>query len=520
MHMKFKRYINKTLAFTLTAALGVSAILSSCSDDDEKSGAVVLESFGPTGVQHGEMIQFIGQNLDQVSSIMLPGVEVTKQEFERQSSGLIELIVPDEALAGKVILKTPQGEVESKTVLSFEVPVEISSITPEAKPGETITISGSFVNWINEITFNDGQTVTEFVSKSVDELVVTVPMEAQTGFLQFSSGGTIPQVFTSEAALIVTVPTVSELSPIAVKHTDELTITGTDLDLITSIVFKGDKTVAEFVSQTETQIVVEVPVGALKGTLTLKQASPITVTTSDEITIILPVGTSISPKPAIPGTDNITITGTNLDLVAELVFPSVANPIPASSFINHSATQIVVAVPADAKSGGIIYNSIHGYSNNLGVTLVIPSAGPPPLAITMYDETVAFGGGDWSWNVGTSNSASNEQFYSGDVSWKFVTPSDGGVSVGGMTPIDASAMTYFSFSVFGGPGTNGKNIACILNDSWGDYNTVTMVEGQWTEFKVPLSSYPGVNKTAITRWILKVEGMAGSTIYVDRIGFE
>jgi hypothetical protein len=89
-----------------------------------------------------------------------------------------------------------------------------------------------------------------------------------------------------------------------------------------------------------------------------------------------------------------------------------------------------------------------------------------------------------------------------------------------MSGINASGLTYFSFSVYGGPGTNGKQLAAILNDNWGEYSSVTIVEGQWKEFQVPLSTYETVNLASITRWIFKVEGMTGSTIYVDRIGFE
>jgi hypothetical protein len=516
MKINIIKYTGRLLAVSLIL-LGTNFVIISCQEEDVDK-TVVLHSFGPAGVEHGETIKFIGLNLDRVTSISLPGVEVPASGFASVTSRTIELVVPQQAEAGLVTLKTPEGDIVTKTVLNFKVPVVISSITAEARPGANITISGTLVNWIEEIVFNDGISVTEFVSKSTTELVVTVPENAQTGFLIFKSGGTDPETFASEEELVVTLPVVTSLAPTSARHTASVTITGTDLDLVKSILFAGDKSVAVFESQTPTEIVVAVPAGALKGKLTLKQASPIDVVTSQELTIILPVGTAISPKPAIPGTDNITITGTDLDLIKELTLPT-SGALAATSFISQSPTQIVFALPVGTKSGGVIYTTIHDYSGNLGVTIVVPAPGPPPLVITMFDETTAPGGGNWSWSASSQDQASTEQFLSGDVSWKFETTSGGGLSVGGMTPIDATGQEVFSFSLFGGPGTEGFSVAAILNDNWSDYNAVTLHEGKWTSYQIPLSSYPTTNISQIVRFALKPESTP-SLFYADRVGFE
>lgn len=496
---------------------------SACDDDENENREVALLSFGPAGVKHGDQIKFIGTNLDKVSSIVLPpGVEIPSSSFASQSSSLIELVIPTEAEAGIVVLKTPTGDIETKTPLDFEVPVEITSMTSEVKPGTNLTITGNFLNWVEEITFADDLVVTEFVSQSLTELVVLVPMAAESGFLTFRTGGTEPLTFASDEQLTVSLPAVTAISPASVEHTKDLTLTGTNLDLVTAVVFGGGTTVSAFESQSETQIVLKVPNNAVKGKLTLKQASPVDVVTTGEVVITLPVGTDITPKPAVPGTDNVTITGTNLNLVEKLKLmgKTAAIEIPKTSFTTHTATEIVFALPADANNGGISYTSIYGYSSTLGVTVQIPGAGPPPLALSVYDEAILFGGGVWSWG-GTSTSLSTEQAYTGTKSFKHTTSgSDGGASVGGMTGVDASGLAVFKFSLYGGPGTNGKQVAAILNDNWGNYNSVTLQEGKWTEYSIPLSSYPGVDKSNITRWIFKVEGANQVTLYVDRVGFD
>lgn len=510
----------KALALLLVWATWICA--SSC-QEDEPSAEVTLLSFGPSGVHHGDEITFFGTNLDQVTEIVFqPNVSIPKSAFASVSKSRINVIVPDAAEAGTVTLKSPEVVIESKTILNFEVPVKITSITEEAKPGTNITIKGDKLNWIEELTFASDLTIAKenFVSQSLTELVVTVPMEAQTGYILFATGGTEPLTFGSEEQLKVTSPAVTALNPSSAKHTQVITLEGTDLDLVTSVTFPGGTEVfaQAFESQTETAIKLAVPATAIKGKLTLKQYSPVVVVTTNELTILLPAATTVTPSPAKPGVDDITITGTNLDLIAELGLPGSGAAL-AATFKSISATQIVLTLPAGTKSGGITYKTIHGYSNNLGVTVRIPAPGPAPLPITLYDETMAPGGGDWSWNKLVSDPASTEQFYSGDVSWKFETNNSGGLSSGGITAIDVTGQQVFTFALYGGPGTDGAKVAAILNDNWGDFNSVTLVEGKWTEYQIPLTGYPTTDLTKIVRFALKVDDQAASVIYADRVGF-
>lgn len=285
--------INLKHLLTLALIAGLATMFNACDDDDEKgSSEVVLTSFGPSGVHHGEKIKFIGQNLDEVTAIVLfPNVEVPSSAFVSQSGTLIELIVPDATETGKVILKTPNGDIESKTIFSLEVPVTISSVTAEAKPGTNITITGEYVNWIKEVWFTEDVVAdsNQFVSKSVNELVVTVPMEAQTGPLVFITGGTEPEEIDSEEDLIVILPTIDSFTPTQAERGDDITITGTDLDLVAGILFKGsDNPVTGFVSRTETQIVVTIPNYANKGKISLVTFSGILLESSTILSIPLP----------------------------------------------------------------------------------------------------------------------------------------------------------------------------------------------------------------------------------------
>ncbi len=504
-------------------ALGSVAFLSSCLED-EKPVETILLSFGPSGVHHGDEITFFGHNLDKVTSIVFrPGVEVPKSAFNSISSDRIFVTVPETAEAGIVILKTARGEIESKTILNFEVPVKIESITAEAKPGTNITITGEKVNWIETVTFPSDLVISkdDFVSRSLNEVVVTVPMEAQTGFLIFSLGGTKPLTFGTEEQLIVTLPTVTGLAPQSIRHTGTLTISGTNLDLITAIQFEGGTEVvkANFASHSATEIKLAVPSTVKTGALTLKQLSPVNLVTPP-LTIILPVGAALSPSPAKPGVDDITITGTDLDLVAKLVLPG-AGDVFATSFISQSATEIKLAVPASATQGAIDYVTIHNYAGSLGVVLRLPATGSfPTLDYYIYKDGLQGGWSAWGgWGHVSQNYNNSENPANGTMAIKTVfNDAYGAIQIhnDGSSGIFAG-YNYLVFYVHV-VGQDSRVIVQIDNNA--DFYPPEFTKDKYHQIVVPLASLAGSNN--VTELRIKNNNanapINNTVVFIDEIG--
>ena len=280
--------LNKIRLLPLIALLAtIGFVMTSCKEDNTVSSSETeLLSFGPSGIQHGDNISFIGKNLDKVLSITFKGDSLTQSSFLKQTPELIQALVPQKAERGTVALRTLKGTIVSKTILDFLVPVTIGTFTSPVRPGNNITINGQFVNYIKQVVFAKDLIVKDsfFVSRSVNHIVVKVPQAAQTGTLNFVTGGTDPLTFTSATDLVVILPAFTGYTPNPVNPGDNLTITGTNLDLTQGIYFNGVSAVVQtFVSKTATQIVVKVPVGSVKGRVTLVAYSGVKVVSGTKL---------------------------------------------------------------------------------------------------------------------------------------------------------------------------------------------------------------------------------------------
>lgn len=517
--MKSKTHI---LLFSISFILLLLVITPSCNkDDDINSDAIELLSFGPTGARHGDTLRFIGNNLNRVTSIEFTGgaaAVINQSDFKEQTKEVILVIVPQAAEKGFVTLKTPTGDIVTKTQLNLDVTASVTSVTAQARPGTDITISGTYLNWVERVTFTKDKVVTSFVSKAFDKLVLKVPVDAETGPLVLFYGGTDSMDLQTTDTLKVTLPKATGLSPNPVLHQTNLTITGTDLDLTKEILFTGVATpVTSFVSQAAGQLVVKVPQGARKGKLTLVAASGVSTESTAELDLVLPAVTTMTPNPIDPGTD-LTITGTNLNLVTSITFE---NAPAVTSFVSQSATQIVVTTPMGMARGQLTLAVLNSTVtvNSADILEIVGAAPPPVIALPFYDDAVTANWNGWiggGWG-GTKDFNNSSPVRAGTKSIKidYVGGWGSPLQLGGAT-IDLSSYNTFKLSVYGGPGSNGKTISVAFNQVNNLYN-ITLVEGVWTDYAIPISTLTS-GSTLTEIWVQEFNGVGGYSIYVDAMG--
>lgn len=360
------RSILHNLKFILLLGLLTSGLLiTSCDKDDDDGGdSIALLSFGPSPALRGGDLKFIGQNLDKVTAIVLPN-NVNVTNFKTKTPELIVITVPEETVAGRVRLVTPQGDIESISLLTISEPIEITAISPlQVRPGDVITVTGDYLNLIKEIIFANKKSVTEFVSQSKEQIQVRVPLDAQTGVVTFSNGEADPILIEFETQLEVILPAVTQLSPNPVKAGMNLTIEGTDLDLVAEVLFAGGSRMSEFVSADSSKIVVAVPENAQDGPIKLVAASLVEVNSSSELILVVPTISSVSPNPAKTG-NTVTVSGTDLDLITSVTFGGGKT----GELQGGTATEITVTVPNDAIEGVVTFHTAANKSVSTATSL-------------------------------------------------------------------------------------------------------------------------------------------------------
>jgi hypothetical protein len=277
--------------------------------------------------------------------------------------------------------------------------------------------------------------------------------------------------------------------------------------------------VQNFVSQSINQLVVKVPASAEDGQLLLafKGTDTIDLVSADTLKLILPQITGMSPNP-VDTSANLTITGTNLDLVSSVAFVNVKNAV--TSFVSQSATQLVVKVPSTTLRGKLTF----GVKNS---TLTVQSPTDlllntlPTLAdftVPIFTDALQSGFQDWSYTdvhdfantaVVRQGTKSIKATYGGN-GYQGLTFHNGGAGV------STSGYTKLEFSVYADAASNGKKLQLITNGAYGGpAPQVTLIGGQWTTFSVPLSTMG--DPTVISELVIQGGNFLG-TVYIDHVG--
>lgn len=336
-----------------TGEIGITSI----NDNDEKVTIFseseldvtlpAITGVSPATVKAGETLTISGTDLDLVVSLKLGGdIEIASDDFVSHSADQIVISVPLNTRDGNIVLLPASGvEVISETELQMLLPTIHSIVPLTLKNGEDITVTGENLDLISSVVFEGGFEGIIAEGGTPAEITVTTPEKALSGAVVFN---TLAQKSVTGDELTFLAPSLTSFSPSEIKPNNSLTISGENLDLVDKVIFSGGVE-GEITSQTETEIIVTVKVGSETGVITLVAINGVEVESSGPVTILsnLPDVTGYEESKATPG-QILTILGSNLDLIKELVFPG---EIKATAYGEKTDTRVEVYVPEDVPTG-------------------------------------------------------------------------------------------------------------------------------------------------------------------------
>ncbi len=389
---------------------------TACSSDDfstnQFSGGVSLNVFGPNPVVRGGTLRFIGSNLDQVTKVVIPGVDPITDITVRQSGIPSEILVQvpkDGPEEGYVTLITATGvEITTKNILTYEESIEFTGFSPkEAMPGDVITIEGDYLDLIHEVIFAEEVSVpeTEFLTHDRYTITVTVPDAARTGQIVLSDAvEELPNWIYSEEELTVGTPTVTGIEADRYKAGETVTFTGTYLNLVDYVEFNGAKVASTdlveegekgfTVNEEGTILTLTLPAEAASGAVSflLRSGVEVEVLEEESFEVTVPTELAVSPETVKAGA-TLTITGKDLDLVTGVAFSTATEGeyTDAGSITVTEGTVTVAAVPAEAVDGDVRLDMANGMSVTVTCRLVKPT-------VTSYSVNPVSAGGTLTIN--------------------------------------------------------------------------------------------------------------------------
>ena len=412
----------KTLLLSCLVLLGLSA----CDNDDlstqQYTGGVSLNVYGPQPVVRGGTLRFLGSNLDQVTQVIIPGVNPITDIDVRQSGIPSEIWVQvpvDGPEEGYVTLVTANGEeITTLTQLTYEEPIVFEGFSPaSAMPGETITITGDYLNLIHEVIFAEEVAVPEenFISHDRYQIQVVVPDSARTGEIILSDGAEeLPNWIYSEEELEVGTPTVTSITTdTRFKAGERLSINGTALNLVDYVRFEGAEVPSAALAEDDkepfnvnengTNLTLTLPAEAASGTVELVLRSGVTVTASQHFEVVVPTDITVTTS-RIKAGNALALSGNDLDLVTSLSFPSneEGTTIDGGEFTVAANSLTLNTVPETAIDGNLSLNMANGMSVAVPYTLVKPTVTSYSANPVNAGETLTLTGTDLDLVTGVS----------------------------------------------------------------------------------------------------------------------
>lgn len=314
---------------------------------------ISMDRLTPVTVKPGSVLTIDGEYLNLIKEVIFAdNVIVAQEDFVSQDRKQIKLTVPEEAQNGKIIIsdgaEIPNwiySENELEVVLpSVEAPLDLTG----KKPGDEIVVKGKDLDLVKIVKMPNGEEVEFAYDKfegGEETITFILPENATDGAVVMIPASGVEVAI---ANIGMALPEKVVATPAdGLRGGDVITLTGVNMELVTTITFPGMEEAVEPASKSATEVKVQMPAAAISGELLLNTASgtsvPVTIAT------LKPEFMSFANDAVSLGGD-VTIQGKNLDLVAKVVYTGGAEvevtPV--------STTELTVEMPTMGTESGVL----------------------------------------------------------------------------------------------------------------------------------------------------------------------
>lgn len=216
----------------------------------------------------GKSVVVSGKYLDMIKTVIFAGgVEIDVADFILNGDNTtLTVTIPATAQSGDVVLVDYAGKEYTPGSIEMTAPSGLSVSPSPVKAGNELVISGEDLDVVTTVNF-PGANNAGFAYADGSITVTAVPFTATEGDI------TLVMANGESAAVAYTLvhPTITGVSPTELMAGGDITVTGTDLDLVTAATLGGKEVTLTSVSETEA--VLTTSNTSVSGTVTLSLAN-------------------------------------------------------------------------------------------------------------------------------------------------------------------------------------------------------------------------------------------------------
>jgi hypothetical protein len=300
-------------------------------------------------------------------------------------------------------------------------------------------------------------------------------------------------------------PSANQLNPEKGSGGDVLTLTGSDLAGVTSIVFETDKVPAFFnpTLNTESAIIFRVPDTASGGQQNIVFTNSKGKTWQVPFNVIAVANVTNAFPLDFQAGSTITLTGINLESVSKVVLDGSSDE---ATIVSKEKKKLVLKMPSTTvNTCKLVITNSSGTMSTTQVFTYIPNA------YGIFTDAFPTGMDDWSWSL--TNSVSSSNVIAGSSSLQAAYNGDwGGMQLHWGTAVDLTPYKYVTFYIKGADVDKKMK----FNFNWTNDQTLTIPANVWTYYKIDLGIFKNNGVSSLGTFVMQINE-SPKTLYFDDI---